>query len=89
MPVTFLISLSTWIVVCLVTRYVSVASIAAALILPLATWGAGYSLRLIFIANLLAALAVYKHLPNVGRLLNGTENKLGRKTAPPSTGTTP
>ncbi len=70
MPVTFLISLSTWIVVCLVTRYVSVASIAAALILPLASWGAGYSLPLIFIANLLAALAVYKHLPNIGRLLN-------------------
>ncbi len=88
-PWAFVISLSTWIVVCFLTRYVSLASIAAAAVLPFATWLVhAYSGRMIVITALMAVLAIYKHKANIGRLMNGTENKLGRKTDPPTTGAT-
>jgi len=38
-PQAFVIAVTAWVVVCLLTRYVSVASITAALLLPVATWG--------------------------------------------------
>ena len=90
---TFLVGFVTWIVVCVLTRYVSLASIAAAVSLPLATWalrflGVPYSNLLVIIAALMAILAIYKHKANIVRLLNGTENKLGHKTTPPATGAT-
>jgi glycerol-3-phosphate acyltransferase PlsY len=85
-PWAFIITLSTWIVVCLLTRYVSVASIAAALVLPFATWAMRYNLLLIVITALMSALAIYKHKANIARLINGTENKIGGKKASPASG---
>jgi glycerol-3-phosphate acyltransferase PlsY len=73
-------------VICLVTRYVSLASIIAALVMPLAAWVAAYSRLMIVIDAMLAVLAIYKHKANIGRLLKGTENRLGRKAGPPATG---
>jgi glycerol-3-phosphate acyltransferase PlsY len=81
-PLALVISLSTWIVVCLCTRYVSLASIAASAILPFGTWIAGYSYRLIIITVAMAVLAIYKHKGNIQRLIQGTENKLGKKSPP-------
>lgn len=90
-PVTFIIGLATWIVVCAITRYVSAASIAAAAVLPFATWGVRYfgvhySHRMIIVAGLMGALAIYKHKANISRLMSGTENRLGQKKGPPATG---
>ena len=81
----FVWGLAAWIVVCLLTRYVSVASIVAAAVLPLATWLAGKSGRLIIIAAAMGALAIYKHKANIRRLMQGTENKIGVKKTPPPT----
>jgi len=85
-PITFAIGLGTWIIVCVATRYVSVASIAAALVLPIATWLAHYSLRMIVVAGVMCLLAIYKHKGNIERLMNGTESKIGRPKSPPSPG---
>jgi glycerol-3-phosphate acyltransferase PlsY len=85
-PAAFVASLITWILVCLLTRYVSVASIASALVLPFATWLAHYGLMMICITTLMSALAIYKHKGNIARLMNGTENKIGRKNRPPGNG---
>ena len=85
-PFTVAICLTTWILVCLLTRYVSVASIIAAMMLPAATWAIyhfthdeGYGRRMIILAGILGALAIYKHKGNLERLMNGTENKIGQK----------
>jgi glycerol-3-phosphate acyltransferase PlsY len=83
-PLTFVIGLAVWIVICLATRYVSVASIAAAAVLPLVTWGVGYSNRMIVITAVVGALAIFKHKANIQRLLKGTENKFGGKKNPPN-----
>lgn len=87
MPIGFVVALVTWIVVCVLTKYVSAASIAAAAVLPFATWAGGYSGLLIGIATFMGALAIYKHKANIERLRKGTENKIGaKKTPPPTTG---
>ena len=86
MPVAFAISLVVWIVVCRLTRYVSVASIAAALVLPFGAWGNGRSPRLIIVACAIAVLAIYKHKANLRRLMQGTENQIGRKAPPAAEG---
>ena len=75
-PWTFVIGLLIWIVLFVLTRYVSVASIAAAFSLPFATWLSGYSRTLILITAAMGGLAIYKHKANIQRLLHGTENRV-------------
>lgn len=82
-PQAFLIAFGVWAIVTAVTRYISLASVTAAAVLPFATWAVGQSLKLIVLAAIMGALAIYKHKANIQRLLNGTESKIGsRKTAP-------
>jgi acyl phosphate:glycerol-3-phosphate acyltransferase len=78
-PWTLVISLSLWIVVFALTRYVSLASITASFSLPFATWLSGYSLTLILITAAMGVLAIYKHKGNIERLLHGTESRFGAK----------
>ena len=80
LPVALGISITLWLVLLALTRYVSVASIAAAFILPFAAWWPGRSSRtMIIVAAVIGALAIYKHRTNMQRLMNGTENRLGKK----------
>ena len=83
MPLALVISAATWMVVFLATRYVSVASLAAALVLPFAAWALGSSYSMLVVVTILSGLAIYKHKPNIERLLKGTENRMGRKKNPP------
>lgn len=75
----FFISLLTWLVVVGVTRYVSVASMAAAVSLAFAAWFTKKDLPLTIICAALGTLAIYKHKANIKRLLNGTESRMGKK----------
>jgi glycerol-3-phosphate acyltransferase PlsY len=89
-PITFVAGLVAWIIVCAATRYVSLGSIAAALVLPVATWLAPpHSPRMIVVTGVMGALAIYKHKGNIERLLNGTESRIGRPKSPPSTEVSP
>lgn len=78
-PWALLLALGLFLVVFAASRYVSLASIAAAAFLPFATWLAGGSGRMIGITAAVGLLAIYKHKANIQRLLNGTENRFGRK----------
>ena len=75
------IALGTWVVVFALGRYVSVASIAAAVALPTAVWLTTDSLFLGIVTTALGLLAIFKHRDNIQRLLNGTERRLGQKSA--------
>ncbi|HSH96494.1 MAG TPA: glycerol-3-phosphate 1-O-acyltransferase PlsY [Roseimicrobium sp.] len=86
-PMAFVISFSTWGIVLAISRYVSLASVAAAAILPFAAWWAGSSPLMIAMASLMGGLAIYKHKANIRRLLNGTENRVGEKKPVESTDT--
>lgn len=78
-------ALAVWIVTVLLTRYVSVASIAAAAAFPLlfilATrlvgWPLGQLTPLLGFAALVATLVIVRHRSNLSRLIAGTEHKIG------------
>ncbi len=83
MPIPLAFALSVWIIVFLVSRYVSLASITAALSIPVVLAvklliGRGSYPILVF-AIVLAALAIWRHRANISRLLAGTENRFQRK----------
>ena len=78
-PAVFLINLVVWLVVFTISRYVSLASIASAITLPIAAWALNSGPRLVTMATLMSVLAIYKHKANIQRLLNGTENRMGPK----------
>ena len=73
------IALASWLVVFAVSKYVSLASVAAAAALPVAVWLTGGSPRMIVLTAVISALAIYKHRGNIQRLMNGTEHRFGKK----------
>ena len=79
LPKAFGVSLASWVIVFAATRYVSVASITAAFLLPFAAWFFGRNTRMIVVAAIIGVLAIYKHRSNIQRLLDGTENRFGAK----------
>ena len=75
-----LIILTVWIVLFLATRYVSVGSLAAAVVLPFATWfTTGHDVVLTTVTGAMSVLAIYKHKGNIQRLLGGTESRINFK----------
>lgn len=80
-PIAVGIGLGVWIIALLATRYVSIASILAAVVLPVAVWFTQENPAVRGIAILLGVLAVYKHKANIQRLMNGTENRVYLKKA--------
>jgi glycerol-3-phosphate acyltransferase PlsY len=83
-PVAALVGASVWILTFLVTRYVSVASVAAAAALPVIiliitrlreTGGKS----LFYSSVCLAAVVIWRHRSNLSRLVRGTEARFTRK----------
>jgi len=83
-PVPMLISMATWIVVFAISRYVSLASLCGAVVLPVAM----YVLRPdasspVFIASIvIAAFVFWTHRANIGRLRRGEEHRFVKKESP-------
>jgi acyl phosphate:glycerol-3-phosphate acyltransferase len=76
-PLPLLIALAVFILTVVLTRYISVGSIAAAFALPAAVWiFTPHNLFLGIVTTALGAMAVYKHKSNIQRLVAGTENRL-------------
>ncbi len=78
------IGAAVWIVVFLLFRYASLASILAALSLPLAAALLGESWPVIVFASAAAVSVVVLHRANIARLRSGTENRFRfRRAAQP------
>lgn len=88
MPKALGICLLVFLVVFAVGRIVSLASIAAAVALPIALALLGRGLPIIGVGVALGALAIHRHRANIRRLLAGTEPRIGRRAdtdkAPPT-----
>lgn len=76
-PLALAIVLAVFLVVLATTRFVSLASISAAIALPFATWLTSQNTALLVVTAGLGILAVFKHRSNIKRLLNGTESRFG------------
>lgn len=83
--VIVLVILIVWVAVFFVWKYVSLASICAALSLPMAVLalfpfvGHGNYWVLLVFSLTVAGLAVWRHRSNIDRLLHGKENRFGTK----------
>ena len=78
-PLAVSIAIGAWIVLCVATRFVSIASIAAAVALPAAVWFTKDSVLLGIATTALGSLAIFKHKANIQRLMAGTESRIGAK----------
>ena len=75
MPSVAVLSLMIWYSVFKITRFVSLASLSFALMLPLLTYLFAYPHELIGFSLVLMTLIFVRHIPNLYRLWNGTENR--------------
>ena len=83
MPVAILFAATTWAVVFYLSRYVSLSSLAAAVVLVIAAYALHLQPLLLGLAAVVSGFVILRHLTNIKRLLNGTENKFVRKTVVP------
>jgi glycerol-3-phosphate acyltransferase PlsY len=82
-PVGGFIGLAIWIGTFWLTRYVSLASITAAVALPivilLVSWRNENAKPIFYFAVCVAAVVIWRHRSNLSRLLCGTEPRFTRK----------
>jgi glycerol-3-phosphate acyltransferase PlsY len=83
-----LIAFAGWIFLLILSRYISLSSIVAAISVPvlfafLKPETAATQRPFLIMGIALAALVLLKHIPNIKRLLTGTESKVGEKTPLP------
>src|SRR5512143_2859519 len=86
-PLAFPVVLVVWGLIVWLTGYVSLGSIIAALLFPVADWllhPARRSPVMLTIDIALAGFLIWKHRANIQRLLAGTENRFGRRGQKPS-----
>lgn len=88
MLVPFVIAFASFIVIVAVFRYISLGSMAAAVILAVSAGlllpdPLGTSLPLVGLAVVIAVMTIVRHRTNIRRLLDGTENRFPpKKTSP-------
>jgi len=78
-PVAMAGGLACWLVCVLLTHYVSLASMLAALTVAGIGWLYYENLAVSLVLNAIALLVIWRHRANIRRLLNGTENRFGMK----------
>lgn len=76
MPKVAAADFAVWLVLVLLTRYVSLGSIVAAICTPVLAWYFGYPTAYIAFATIAAFFVVLRHKENIHRLLTGTESKI-------------
>jgi len=85
LPIPILIGAAVWGLVFLVSRYVSLASLALGVSLPVSCWllplftSLKFGQTQFWFAGAIAAFNVLTHRANIGRLLAGTENRFVKK----------
>lgn len=79
-PLAVGIAFVIWVISLLISRYVSLASILAAITVSIVVWIQGDKGLVVNIAlTAMSALVVWLHRANIKRLMNGTENRFGKK----------
>jgi glycerol-3-phosphate acyltransferase PlsY len=77
LPIPSLLALALWVVLLLISRRVSVGSVGAALAYPflvaLFTGSDPQRVPILVVSSLISLLILFRHAPNIRRLLNGTE----------------
>ena len=83
-PIAALTGLVVWLVLFVLTKYASVASLGAAFWLPVACFLFGASWPIVAFASVASAAVVVLHRENIRRLLDGTESRFARSSKLPA-----
>jgi glycerol-3-phosphate acyltransferase PlsY len=78
-PLAVAIGLTVWIALVATTGYVSLASITAAIVLPIAIVSFQGTGPIFWLSLALALFVLVSHRANIGRLLRGEEHRFGRR----------
>ena len=73
------VGLLVWIICMVIWRYVSLASIVAAATIAVTVWVIDMGLIINIALTALGAMVIWLHRANIKRLINGTENRFGKK----------
>ncbi len=76
MPTVSAIVFVAWLVIVLISKYVSLGSIVAAALVPVFACVLGEPTEFILFGILAALFVIYRHKSNISRLLAGTESKI-------------
>ena len=68
--------LGIWIIIVLITRYVSLGSVIAAIVAASAGWYLNYPVPFAVFGTLACLFVIIRHKDNIRRLLDGTESKI-------------
>ncbi len=79
MPLVVAIGVVVWVATFYSSRYVSLASILAALALPISAFFLHCPPLLLGLTVVIAVIVLIRHRANISRLLNGTENRFSKK----------
>jgi glycerol-3-phosphate acyltransferase PlsY len=74
-PLAVTIALGVFIALMLIWRYVSLSSICAAAVMPIAVWVLGEERVVVIVTIIVALIVIFRHTENIKRLSAGTENK--------------
>jgi glycerol-3-phosphate acyltransferase PlsY len=77
-PWAALAAIAVWVLIVAATRIVSVASLAAALVVPVVVWVTQGVGAVLWLSLALLVFVVYAHRANIQRLLRGEEHRFGR-----------
>jgi glycerol-3-phosphate acyltransferase PlsY len=73
-----LLFLAVWIATAAITRYSSLSALIAAVLIPVVEFFVG-DIRIAALFAIMSIIVWIKHNANIGRLLSGTEGKIGSK----------
>jgi len=84
-PLATLVGIVIWTIVFWLTRYVSLASITAAIVLPIiillvSSHDENKGMPLVYSSACVAAVIIWRHRSNLSRLVRGTEPRFSRKS---------
>ena len=70
---------ATWIGVAYISKFSSLAALVAAVLAPVYAWLWAGSPVLTAVTSVMTVLLLWRHRPNIERLLKGEESKIGKK----------
>lgn len=78
-PVVGLLLFIVWVITLAISKYISLSSMMAAIALPLLFYLLGFPNTYLGLSIIVSFFVIYRHRPNIHRLLAGTEYKFGEK----------
>jgi glycerol-3-phosphate acyltransferase PlsY len=80
-PLATMVGIGVWVVIMALGRIVSLASIGAAIVLPVMLWAFGYPIPFLYAGAVASILLISRHAKNIRRLCRGEEPRMGGSRA--------